>query len=238
MQPKCEIFYASNQIGGGKPEDLNGDFFIIDVAKHDVHLISDHSPCSTEVVYDFSSEKLWSEGCNGDPFLYDLDLHNGDVVSSVQHDFGALTGMEFVDGVLYGTFLWSSNVPSFLVTVDLDTGAFLFLGLTGFGPISGLAYDGHVMWGVTAGSEDAVLVTIDLESGEATKVAPLVDEHHNPVNKMGSIEFGPDGTLYGGFTDIGTFPNYIVSIDQHTGVVTKKFDTGYSITGLACAPKP
>jgi hypothetical protein len=118
------------------------------------------------------------------------------------------------------------------VTVDTATGALTHIGATGFGPISGLAYDkgAGIMYGITAGGTPANLVRINLTTGAATVVGPT------GLDRVGSIEFGPDGNLYGGVTAFGSsFPSYLVRINTATGAATPIGNTGYSITGLtAC----
>jgi hypothetical protein len=110
-----------------------------------------------------------------------------------------------------------------------------FIGPTGFGPISGLAYDipTGTMYGVTAGSGFATLLTIDLLAGTATPIAPILLPTGQPLDKIGSIEFGPDGVLYGGLTLFASvFPGHLLAIDTTTGIATVVGDTGFSVTGL------
>ena len=67
---------------------------------------------------------------------------------------GALNGLEFVGSTLYGTFIpMAGKFRRRLVRVDTLTGALTSVGLTGQGPISGLAFDSPsgIMYGVTAG---------------------------------------------------------------------------------------
>jgi hypothetical protein len=83
------------------------------------------------------------------------------------------------------------------------------------------------MYGITAGGAPANLVTIDLGTGTATVVGPT------GLDRIGSIEFGPDGNLYGGVTASGSsLATYLVRIDKATGAATPIGETGFSITGL------
>jgi hypothetical protein len=187
-------------------------------------------PLATEIEYDILSGTLYAEGVNGYSYLYTIDPTTGQVLDFVTHDYDSLNGLEFVGSTLYGTFKSGpAALYSDLVIVDTSTGALTNVGPTGFGPISGLAYDetADIMYGVTAGPAPASLVTINLSTGAATVVGPT------GLDKVGSIEFGPDGNLYGGVTTFGSlFANYLVQIDLTTGVSTPIGDTGFSITGL------
>ena len=136
----------------------------------------------------------------------------------------------FVGSTLYGTFKsGSGGPPSELVIVNTSTGNLTPIGFTGFGPISALAYDNSTAisaYGVTAGGPFSDC-TIDLSTGVATIVGPT------GLDDIGSIEFGPDGNLYGGVSIAGyPFDNYLIQIDTATGVATPIADTGFSITGL------
>ena len=83
------------------------------------------------------------------------------------------------------------------------------------------------MYGVTAGEAPSDLVTIDLTTGAATLVGST------DLERIGSIEFGTDGYLYGGVSrNGGDLANHLVRIDIDTGAATVLFDTGFSITGL------
>jgi hypothetical protein len=89
------------------------------------------------------------------------------------------------------------------------------------------------MYGVTAGGVPAELVTIDLATGAAKPVGPVVDPKGNILSRIGSIEFGPDGKLYGGLTMWAPIlPNNLIRIDPATGKAEPVGDTGFSITGL------
>ena len=53
-------------------------------------------------------------------------------------------------------------------------------------------------------------------------------------NKVGSIEYGEDGNLYGATTgNDGSAPGSLILIDTSSGVATVVGATNYSITGLA-----
>ncbi len=178
---------------------------------------------------------LYMEGSDGSP---NLDLIEGCFyrrVRSLAHAYGALNGLEFVGGTLYGTFITGADGPSDLVTVDTGTGALTLIGATGFGPISGLAYDAGTttMYGVTAGAASASLVTVNLGTGAATLVAGIADAAGAPLDKIGGLEFGADGNLYGGTTlTASVWPGSLIRINTTTAVATLVGSSGVSITGL------
>jgi hypothetical protein len=150
---------------------------------------------------------------------------------------GALNGLEFVAGTLYGTFITAGGgaAPSDLVIVDPTSGVLTVIGPTGFGPISGLAYESvrSRLYGVTAGSTAASLVTINLGTGAATVVAPITDAAGSPLDRIGGLAFGPDGDLYGGTTNNASiWPNSLIRINRLTGVATLVGTSGVSFTGL------
>ena len=146
--------------------------------------------------------------------------------------------MEFVGPVLYVTNVTAGGgaTPSTLEILDPLSGILTPVGLTGFGPISGLAYDSAsgTMYGVTAGGSPATLVTVNLLTGLATPVAPLLDVAGAPLDRVGSIEFASDGVLYGGMGLNATLnPGWLFSINTTTGVSTFIGPTGLQgITGL------
>jgi subtilisin family serine protease len=211
----------------------SSELFSIDVTTGSATLIG-YMPggLATEIEYDVLSETLYAEETNGGVNLHTIDPTTAISLGFVTHEFGALNGLEFVGSTLYGTHIPGPGGPSDLVIVDTSTGNLTHIGPTGYGPISGLAYNegAEVMYGITAGGTPANLVTIDLSTGAATMVGPT------GLDKIGSIEFGPDGNLYGGVTAfVSSFATYLVRIDTATGAATPIGETGYSITGLtAC----
>jgi hypothetical protein len=186
---------------------------------------------ATEIEFGGLTNRLFAEQTDGGTGLFTIDPASGAPLGVVNHAFGALNGLEFVGSTLYGTFIpmGGGGFPSRLVRVDTLTGALTSVGLTGQGPISGLAFDSSsgIMYGVTAGGGPAELVTIDLLTGAATVVGATGFDH------IGSIEFASDGNLYGGLTfRASQFPNHLVQIDVRSGAAAVVGDTGFSITGL------
>jgi len=206
----------------------SGELVSIDLTTGAGTLIGTLPETMTEGAYDTVNNRLYAQGSNGSFILYEIDPSNGAEISSVATT-GAYNGMEFVGNTLYATMILGSGAPSELVTVDPATGVATVIGLTGYGPISGLAYSG-TMYGMVAGNDaDAgSLVTIDMATGVATMVGPT------GFDKVGSIEFGNDGNLYGGLTsNDSSQPNGLILIDTSTGAGTVVGSTGYSISGLA-----
>jgi hypothetical protein len=173
------------------------------------------------------------------------------------HTFGAVNGLEFVGSTLYGAFFPAGGMgqeggPSAqLVTVDQDTGALTVIGdITDINPVRGLAYDTitGTMYGVgselgrpTEGIAGDLLFTIDLATGAPTPVG------NTGAEITGGIEFGPDGTLYGGIAFGGGdaaapegvvfFDGDLVSLDLATGEGTLIGNTGTNpLSGLSFVP--
>ncbi len=212
-----------------------GEYFVVDLFTGAGSSIASMTPgLATEIEFDLLTDTLWAEEVNGLTDLHVIDSITGATLSRVTHAPGALTGLEFAGDTLYGTFISSLGGLSDLVIVDTTTGALTTVGPTGFGPISGLAYDTvGTMYGITAGGAPADLVTIDLGSGAATLVGPT------GLDFIGSIEFGPAGFLYGGLTAFATtYDQFLVEIDPATGAATPIGDTGFSITGLTACDDP
>ena len=221
----CSKFLAANQFG---------ELFSVD-PKDGTSLFVGAVPGTTEIEFDNVTGTLFGDSTNGRVEFYDIDPTTGAVNGYVTHPYGALNGMEYVDSVLYATFIDDPTGPSRLVIVDVNSGDLDFVGFTGFGPISGLAYDkvNGTMWGVTGSDIVARLVTINLETGAATLMSYLVDDQGQRLQKVGSIEFGVDGELYGGLTSRAPIlASHLVRIDTATGIAAVVGDTGFSISGL------
>lgn len=229
-----QAFDCSRLLGSSQPQltpggPVPGQLFSINPATGAASLIGDMTDTlATEIEYYNANQTLYAAEVDGGQNLHVIDPTTGVSLSTVAYaPGGALAGMEFVGATLYATF--HAGPASDLVTVNTATGSLTTIGATGFGPISGLAYDetAGVMYGVTAGGAPAQLVTINLATGVATVVGPT------GLDRVGSIEFGPDGNLYGGVTLSGTTnPGYLVRINKATGAATPVGDTGFSITGL------
>lgn len=210
-------------------DNTGGNLFMINEASGTSTFIGTMPQTMTECVYDNLNHRLYAQGSDGSFIFYTIDPTTGASLGSVG-TAAAFNGMEFVSGTLYATAITGSDGPSNLVTVDPLTGVLTTIGATGFGPISGLAYDvaAGIMYGVTGGSASGNLITINLSTGAGTLVAAT------GLDKIGSIRFGSNGVLYGGVTGNTLLnPNFLITINKTTGAVTPVGDTGFSISGLA-----
>ncbi|MFC2173206.1 hypothetical protein ACFLU6_11330 [Acidobacteriota bacterium] len=214
----------------------NAELFSIDLETGSATFIGTLPAPVTEIEYDNVNAILYAEESDGDTRLFSIDPETADHIDDVSHTWGAFTGMEFVGTTLYATYISTGGgaAPSELVIVDPDTGNFALIGLTGVGPVTGLAYqiESGTMYGVTAGSQPSSLVTIDLDTGAATIVGPT------GLDRIGGLEFGRNGRLYGGVAqNASSYAGYLVRINPDTGTATPIGSTGYSISGLtACLP--
>ena len=155
----------------------------------------------------------------------EFDIRTGAAIGGQIINGHTFTGLEWVGSTLYGTSIDSAGGPSNLRTLDPWTGATTDLGLTGFGPITGLAYDqsSSTMYGVV-GPGTSNLLTINLSTGAATIVGPT-------GITPGSLEFGANGVLYagGGQGSIGN----LYTINKATGAATLVGATGFgNVSGL------
>lgn len=214
----------------------DAELISIDITTGAVTLIGSLPEGMTEAVYDFSTDRFYAQGANGSFTLYEIDPATGDQISVVSTT-GAYTGMEFVGGVLYATMITGGGGDSDLVTVDPATGTATVIGPTGYRGITGLAYDTSTstMYGTIGGGhiDSGALATVNMTTGAATIIGPT------GPNKVGSIEFGSDGNLYGGVTSTsGSLPQAFINIDYSGGAAASPVnpDTGFSITGLANSP--
>jgi extracellular elastinolytic metalloproteinase len=157
-----------------------------------------------------------------------FDPTTGAAIGGVVANGASFTGLEFVGSTLYGTTISGPGSASELRTMDPVTGASTIIGATGFGPISGLAYDvaADIMYGITGGfGAGAQLLRIDLATGVATSIGVTGFQ-------AGSLEFGPDGNLYAGGTGVSS--GELWRVDIETGAGTLVGPTGFlNLTGLA-----
>ncbi len=196
----------------GSTGNVGAALITIDPATGDgtlVGAINDLGPV-TEIEFRADGVLFGSTG-EGASNIITIDPLTGDETLVGQHAFGAVNGLEFVGGTLYGSYfspqpLGDGNGPPpyFLVTVDQTDGSLSTIGpIDGYFPIRGLAYDedSATMYGIgiplptLGGPGGDNLFTIDLATAATTEIGPI-------GFFLGALEFGPDGTLYGG-TDGG-----------------------------------
>jgi hypothetical protein len=144
----------------------------------------------------------------------------------------AYTGFEHALGRLYATGNSDPCDHSELRILNPWSGTSTTIGPTQLGTVVGLAFEPRTstMFGIGAyaciGWVD--LLRIDLTDGEGHSIGP-------PGVQLGSIEFGPDGDLYGGGTD--QYAGQLYRIHPTTGFMKPVGPSGFgAITGLAFAP--
>lgn len=180
-------------------------------------------PDSTEIEFDNISGRAWTQFPNGAFQIQQFDINTGAVIGSPISDGGSYTGLEFIGSTLYGTVITAPLAPSSLRILNPFTGASTLVGLTGVGPISGLAYNG-IMYGIAGGPGPANLYTLNLATGAATLIG-------STGIQAGSLEFGPDGSLFAGTT--GPMGGRLYRINPLTGASTFVGATGFAdVTGL------
>jgi len=125
-----------------------------------------------------------------------VNPYTGAALTAVFPTARIYNGLEYAIGRLWGAGIppvvcnastWAVLDPT--TGVDLNT-----IGPTGQPPINGLAFDQKwsTMYGVTSGcAGNSNLVRIDVTSGVATVLG-------STGVRLGSLQFGPDGDLYGG----------------------------------------
>lgn len=215
--------------------DNTGRLFIIDAIAGAGMYVCDlpihPDPGATEIEFDDVTGLAFVQSRDGvfSGQLFDI-LSCSAMGSLMPTDDFVLNGLEYADGVLYGTAIPYSCEPSLLVTLDPTTGSTTVIGPTGMGPIAGLAWDpvSETMYGVTGCWQlfgFAQLVTIDLGAGLATAVG-------GTGVHLGSLEFGANGLLYAGGNNRDGGHLYV--IDTATGAATLVGSTGFNdVTGLA-----
>ncbi|MCB9846561.1 MAG: hypothetical protein H6811_11330 [Phycisphaeraceae bacterium] len=193
---------------------------------------------ATEIEIDQSTGIGYAQNPNGSFSGNQFVATTGASAGPTVFTLGSFTGLEYVGGTLFGAYITGGGgaAPSTLATLDPTTGASVDIGLTGVGPVTGLAYDvsSGIMYGSTAGVpgvSTSLLVTIDLGSGLATPIG-------DTGVVLGSIEFGSNGRLYGGGGQVNT--GQIFVIDLGTATPTHIGDTGLDtvVTGLSLLPAP
>ncbi len=218
----------------------NGSLFRVNITTGAASAVGATPVNLTEIEFDAASGQLWAAdgpGHGGPSMLRLLNPASGAELSAVAFNpAGFVTGMEIVGNTFYGAYSNGAGSPSMLVTIDRTTGTLTTIGAMGISvPIAGLAHDTttSTMYGVTAGGQGiAALMRIDLTTGVATFVGPI-----GSYTKIGSIEFGPDGNLYGGVSQDGMLdPGWLLRINPATGAPTRIGDMSFSTTGLAACP--
>ena len=166
-----------------------------------------------------------------------FNLSTGAAIGAPVPDGAApFNGLAYVGSTLYGASQVLAG-PSTLSTLNPVTGASVVIGLTGVGPITGLAWNGTTMYaieGTTHSAPGAHLYTINLSTGAATLVGAT------GIEGAGSLQFGPDGNLYAGGDN--TDGGHLYRVNQTTGAATLVGASGFlpsaGLTGLALVTFP
>jgi extracellular elastinolytic metalloproteinase len=179
---------------------------------------------STEIEFDNTARRAFAQASDGSFFGQEFNITTGATIGSTITNNASFTGLEWVGATLYGAAFSGPGSTSTLRTLNAFTGTSTTIGSTGFGPLAGLAYDTttSTMYGITGGTT-GTLVTVNLTTGAATTVGAT-------GFRAGSLEFGPDGLLYGGGTG-ATDEGKIFRINKATGAGTLLGQAGVGATG-------
>ena len=176
----------------------------------------------------------------GDAWVQSRDFNN--TIQKFNTGTGLPTGAPVADGVsfnglewgplgkLYGTEVSGFCGGSGLMTLNPATGATTTIGVTGQGPLTGVAFDARAsaLYGISGFCGSPQLVRFDVTGGFAATIGPVPSTY-------ASLEFGPDGDLYAGgdFIDGGR----LYRVSSVNGAVSLVGNPGYGgITGLMLAP--
>jgi len=209
--------------GGDRPDN----FFTINVNNGLGALVGNTGAGgSTEIECTPDGIICWSQQPDGAFTATQFNSANGAAIGGPVFNGGSHTGLEWVGATLFATVIPGPQFPSSLHTLIPSTGVSTPIGLTGVGPISGLAFDvcTSTMFGIAGGPGPANLYTINLGSGAANLVGTT-------LMQAGSLQFGPDGKLYAGGT--GPDAGNLFRINPSNGVSTLVGSTGFGpVTGL------
>ncbi|MGH7724147.1 MAG: hypothetical protein ACREOU_01835 [Candidatus Eiseniibacteriota bacterium] len=188
---------------------------------------------ASEIEYDVNTKEAYVQGVDGSFTIQKFDIDSGAPIGGPVGVGASFAGLEVVGSQLYGTGHTGPCAPSFLAIIDPNSGLVTPLGTTGFGPITGLAYDdtGGDLYGLTGcATGNSLLVRIDRVTGAGTPVGG------GTGFEGGSLEFGEDGVLYGGGSNENGGRFY--RIDTTTGAGTLIGPSGFpNLTGLTLVPK-
>lgn len=214
--------------------DKGGDIFTVDETTGEGTLVGNLGISSTEIEYDNAAAQGWTQLPNGDFEASEFDLATGMAIGPLIPNGAAFTALEYVGNILYGAHIPASLSPSTLSTLDPATGISVIIGLTGVGPISGLAYDvlSDTMYGIAGGPGPADLLTLDLGTGVATVVG-------STGIQAGSLQFGANGQLFAGGTGMSGDAGLLFTIDPVTAANTPVGPSGFpTVTGLTLVTVP
>ncbi len=169
---------------------------------------------------------IWAVDTGNNTLLHRIDASTGEWINtmtmSLPPEGNVITAMEFVDGVLYAGLTTEGGgvtVDTWLSIIDTVTGEVSVVGeASGVGsPMGGLAWNGAALYGLSSGGSPPTLFTLDINTGVASEVAPVMLDGASPGN-MTALEFGPNGVLYALPSRNNPLVNHLLSIDSATGI--------------------
>ena len=210
-----------------------GQLFKINLSTGAGSLVGNLPIGANEIEFDNLTGRAFEQAPDGSFFGQEFNINTGAGIGGTINNGASFNGMEWVGSTLYATAITGPGTNSTLRTLNPYLGTSTIIGLTGFGPISGLAFDSTlgIMYGITGGPTGNLL-RLNLTTGAVTLIGPT-------GFRAGSLEFGPDGLLYGGGTGPDEFK--IFRINPATGASTLVGMTGIGtagsadVTGLALA---
>lgn len=176
---------------------------------------------------------IWATTGGGSSNLLQINPITQDIYLVGSHPFGALNGLEFISGSLYGAFYQPGSPTSLVIVNTTNANLTTVWGLNTDNPVPGLAFNQEtgILYGLNAefGSDaPCSLFTINLGTGDINTIDVCHLITGEPVTLRG-LEFGPDGRLFSG-TPAG---GMLVTIDPANAVVTLVGPTGYpSLSGV------
>jgi len=224
--------YATDALPGFYGSDREGNIFLFDPTIPLVTPLGSTGTtiASTEIECTNGGALCFSQGADGFFGIEEVSFNPPALVGAiVGTNNAAFNGLEYVDSTLYGTWVPSPCEPSTLATLNPLTGGFVNIGPTNTGrPMSGLAYDtvNNIMYGVDGCGNlgDSNLWTVDLGTGNAVLVG-------DTGQRLGSLEFGPDGKLYAGGDRVNGGDLYEISTVN--GLASLVTSSGFlQVTGL------
>jgi hypothetical protein len=159
-----------------------------------------------------------------------------------QHPFGAMNGMEFINGVLYGA-LYTPGQNTRLVIINTETAQITEVGTFDFTyPITGLAWNPQTneLFGlVSERNSSSNLILIDPNDASYSEVDFCQVDGEEPISLRG-LEFGDNGMLYSGtpsYEGEGFPGGLLVEINPETAAVDIIGPTGFPmISGVTASP--
>jgi len=184
---------------------------------------------------DFRSDgMLFAATGNGDARILAIDPQTGQETEVGSFGSGIVLALEFIDGVLYGTYeTLPTSSSSDLVTIDQSTGALATVGSIGFPLVEGLAYDrlNGLLYGVTSGASGGDLVTVDMTTGAGTLIGATGFTH------LAALELNQRGLYAGVDMGAGGDAGKLITIDTSTGAGTAVGQTRWAgMNGLSFYP--